>query len=278
MLLASYTLNNTRLLLLSGIGRPYDPGTGQVVVGRNYSYQTMGKIPLFFNDREFNRFMGGGASGTIIDEFNGDNFDHAGLGFIGGAYVSMNTSGNLPIKFHPVPPGTPRWGSAWKKAGAQNFNRSLMMSVHGGCQSFRSNYLDLDPTYRDVYSLPLLRMTFDFKDNDRKMQTYVTNKALEICKAMKPAQISASPTIGKFSIVPYQCTHNNGGAIAGSDPATSTVHKYLQCWDAPNVFVVGTSAFPRNSANNPTGTVGALACWVVDAIKDQYLKRSSAMV
>jgi gluconate 2-dehydrogenase alpha chain len=46
----------------------------------------------------------------------------------------------------------------------------------------------------------------------------------------------------------------------------------------PNVFVVGASAYPQNSANSPTGTVGALACWTADAIKDTYLKRPGALV
>ena len=34
--------------------------------------------------------------------------------------------------------------------------------------SYRGNYLDLDPTYRDVYGQPLLRMTFDFTDNEHE--------------------------------------------------------------------------------------------------------------
>ena len=38
------------------------------------------------------------------------------------------------------------------------------------------------------------------------------------------------------------------------------------------------SAFPQNSTNPPTGTVGALACWGADAIKDDYLKQPRALV
>ena len=30
----------------------------------------------------------------------------------------------------------------------------------------RDNYLDLDPTYKDRHGRPLLRMTFDFPDNE----------------------------------------------------------------------------------------------------------------
>ncbi len=37
--------------------------------------------------------------------------------------------------------------------------------------------------------------------------------------------------------MPYQSTHNTGGAIMGNNPRTSAVNKYLQSWDVPNVFV-----------------------------------------
>lgn len=40
VVLCAFSINNVRLLLLSGIGRPYDPATGQGVVGRNYTHQT----------------------------------------------------------------------------------------------------------------------------------------------------------------------------------------------------------------------------------------------
>ena len=72
VVLATYCFNNTRLLLLSGIGKPYDPQTGRGVVGRNYSYQTGGRVHVFFDDREFNPFIGGGQVNTSIDELNGD--------------------------------------------------------------------------------------------------------------------------------------------------------------------------------------------------------------
>ena len=85
--------------------------------------------------------------------------------------------------------------------------------------------------------------------------------------------MTVRPVAGNYDIVPYQSTHNTGGVAMGADPATSAVNKYLQSWDVPNVFVIGASAFPQNSANNPTATVGALACWAADAIKDSYLRR-----
>jgi gluconate 2-dehydrogenase alpha chain len=68
------------------------------------------------------------------------------------------------------------------------------------------------------------------------------------------------------------------GRGLGADPATSVVNKYPQSWDVSNVFVIGGSAFPQNAANPPTGTIGALACWAADSIKDLTLKRPGALV
>ena len=44
------------------------------------------------------------------------------------------------------------------------------------------------------------------------------------------------------------------------------------------VFIVGGSAFPQNAGNPPTETIGMLACWAADGIKDVYLKKQGAMV
>src|SRR3989440_1388228 len=274
VLLPSYVFNNVRMMLLSGIGKPYDPAANTGVVGRNYAYQTPSGVTLFFEDKVFNQFMAAGGLGMTIDEFNGDNFDHSGLGFIGGGFLQAATSGSRPIEVRPVPRGTPRWGSEWKRAVATYFNRSFPITIQGACQSYRGNYLDLDPTYRDAYGLPLLRMTFDRRENEHKMSLWLTDKAAQIAKAIGPSKMNVAPRTEKYTIVPYQSTHNTGGAIMGADPATSAVNKYLQSWAVPNVFVVGASAFPQNGGYNPTGTVGALTYWALDAITSRHLKRS----
>jgi gluconate 2-dehydrogenase alpha chain len=278
VLLTSYVFGNVRLMLLSGIGKPYDPVRGEGVVGRNYAYQALSGVTLFFEDKELNRFMGAGALGTAVDDWNGDNFDHGGLGFIGGGYVDALSLGSRPIASHPVPPGTPRWGSGWKKAVARYYNRSFDIDCHGACQSYRNNHLDLDPTYRDALGRPLLRLTFDFHENEYRMADYLLQRALEIARAIGPATMSLDRCAGPYSIVPYQTTHNTGGAAMGADPATSAVNRYLQSWDVPNVFVVGASAFPQNAGYNPSGTVGALTYLCADAIKSRYLKRPGPLV
>jgi gluconate 2-dehydrogenase alpha chain len=278
VILCAYILHNVRLMLLSGIGAPYNGSTGEGVVGRNYAYQIVSGVDVFYDDKTINPFVGAGALGIGIDDYNGDNFDHSGLGFIGGGYLACWNTNGRPIEYHPVPKGTPSWGSKWKRAVAKNYLRSVTISTHGAVMSHRTNYLDLDPTYHDVYGQPLMRMTFDYTDNEHKMSDYLTDRAADIAKAMKGREINPKKRTGNYSIVPYQTTHNTGGAVMGADPKTSVVNRYLQSWDVSNLFVMGAGAFPQNPGYNPTGTIGALTYWTADAIKSQYLKNPGPLV
>lgn len=279
VILCSFGINNVRHLLNSKIGTPYDPRTGEGLVGKNYTYQTMSSVTVFYDgSRRINPFMGAGALGTAIDDYNGDNFDHGGLGFIGGAYIAAYSTGGRPIEFHPVPPGTPRWGAEWKKAVARHYNHTAVIGCHGSSMASRSNYLSLDPTYRDVYGQPLLRMTFDFPKNDLAMADYVTKRATEVGQIMGGRIVAIGERSAPYSIVPYQTTHNTGGAIIGADRSQGVVNRYLQSWDLPNLFVMGACVFPQNPGYNPTGTVGALAYWAAAAIKSTYLKNPGPLV
>jgi gluconate 2-dehydrogenase alpha chain len=278
IILCAYQLHNVHLLLLSGIGKPYESSTGEGVVGKNYAYQITSSVDVFFDDKYINPFIGAGALGMVIDDFNGDNFDHSGLGFIGGGYIAAWNTNGRPIETHPVPKGTPTWGSKWKHAVAANYLKTVSIATHGAVMSHRNNSLDLDTTYHDVHGRPLMRMTFDFTDNEHKMSDYLTERATDIAKAMKPREFNAKKRSGHYSIVPYQTTHNTGGAMMGSDPKSSVVNRYLQSWDVSNLFVMGSCAFPQNAGYNPTGTVGALTYWAADAIKTQYLKNPGALV
>lgn len=279
VVLSAFSFHNPRLMLLSGIGRPYDPATGEGAVGRNYAYQTMSAVTLFYDeDVRLNQFMGAGALGTVISDFVGDNYDHSKLGFIGGAYIAAYTTGMRPIEAHPTPPGTPRWGLGWKRAVARHYNHTGALQCHGQSNTTRTNYLDLDPTYRDAYGQPLLRMTFDFPKNDVAFSNYVTDRAEEIGLRMGARQVLAGRRSTPYSVVPYQTTHNTGGAIMGADPRTSACNRFGQTWDVPNVFVTGAALFPQNASYNPTATVGALAYWEAAAIRDRYLKAPGPLV
>jgi gluconate 2-dehydrogenase alpha chain len=281
VVLSAYSIFNVLLLMHSGIGEMYDPVANTGVIGRNYTHQCMSSVNGFFDPKKFNfnPFIASGAIGMCIDEFNGDNFDHGPHGFVGGGYLGQVQTNGRPIETTPVPEGTPKWGGDWKKAVARYYLSNLKGgSIHGSMYSYRDVYLDLDPTYKDRFGRPLVRMTIDFHDNELKAAEFMTNKYAEIVKAMGAETVEKNPRKGPYDVTKYQTTHLNGGAIMGADPNTSALNRYCQSWDVSNLFVTGASAFPQNAGYNPTGTVGALAFWTAKAIREQYLKNPGPLV
>src|SRR4029077_6153934 len=104
------------LMLTAGIGQPYDPRTGKGVVGKNFCLQVMSGVQIFVQ-AEINPFIGTGVNPAAIYDFQGDNFDHAGLGFFGGGYLYPSISGGRPVPGCAGPPGAPRGGGAGGGAG-----------------------------------------------------------------------------------------------------------------------------------------------------------------
>jgi gluconate 2-dehydrogenase alpha chain len=277
VVLAAFTMSNTKLLLTSGIGKPYEPLTQQGVVGKNFCYQTNSGVTLFMKDRWFNPFLATGSTQIVMDDFNNDNFDHSGLGFLGGGGIGASMFGGRPIKSRHLPPGTPKWGTAWKKANADWYAHAMTLGIQGSCYPHRDNYLSLDPTYSDAYGQPLLRMTFDFRENELKMSDYVTRKMADIAKAAGADIVGpAVPRKPPYDTRQYQSTHVTGGTIMGTDPKDSVVSPHLQHWDAQNLFVVGASVYPHNSGYNPTGPLAALALRLGDDLV-RYVARPQMM-
>ncbi|MCI3205869.1 MULTISPECIES: GMC family oxidoreductase [Pandoraea] len=281
VIMAAYQMHNVRLLLLSGIGKPYDPKTGEGVVGKNYAYQMNGAVNVLLpKGTQLNPFVGTGAGGVSMDDLNGDQFDHGPLGFVGGASIRHIRYGGRPIKMTPTVPGTPAWGSKWKAGIADAYQRYMTIGISGSVMSYRDACLDLDPTYKDAYGVPLLRMTFDWHDNEYNMLGYMGDRMEEVGRAMNPEKVFRA--IRKkgthYDTRIYQSTHTTGGAIMGTNPSNSVVNRYLQSWDVSNVFVMGASAFPQNMGYNPTGVVAALAYWSAKAIREQYLKNAGPLV
>jgi gluconate 2-dehydrogenase alpha chain len=282
VILSAYTIFNVQLLLLSGIGKAYDPVANQGVIGRNFTHQTISDVTSFFDPKKFtfNPFIASGSIGMCIDEFNGDNFDHGPHGFVGGGYMGQVQTNGRPIETTPTPPGTPKWGAGWKQAVRESYQSALKpgTGVHGSMYSYRDVYLDLDPTYQDRFKRPLVRITMDFHDNELKQNAFLTDRFAEVFQAMGARQVVKEYRKGPYDITAYQTTHLCGGAVMGTDPKTSAINRYLQSWDVPNLFVMGASGFPQNAGYNPTGTLAALAYWSAEAIRSKYLKNPGPLL
>jgi gluconate 2-dehydrogenase alpha chain len=280
VMLASWTLNNPRLLMLSKIGARYDPVTGKGTVGRNLTHQVTARMRYFF-DKPLNNFMGAGGAGTSISDFDGGEGVDGFPGAMRGGNIRLSSPGEGPIaSWGLVPPGeTERdWGSAFKKAALRWHDRAISVTCEAEHLAYRDNYLDLDPTYTDKYGDPLTRMTLDWNDHERAVGSMLLEVNGRIAKAMN---VKATPVnerlLDRYSLNSYQSTHVNGGAIMGASPETSVVNTWLQHWQMPNLWVAGASAFPQNGSGNPTLTVLALTLRSADAFINEYVKNPRAL-
>ena len=229
---------------------------------------------MFFAE-PLNRFMGAGAAGYTISDFDGDVFDHSSLPFLRGGLLRVTSTGLRPIASFGVLPSSVKatWGSEWKKASTYYFDRTATIGFSGEHLAYRENFMDLDPVYRDKFGDPLLRFTMDWQDNERKMAEYFTPKAVEIARAMGAQEIVPFAGLRRYDTRRYQTTHIQGGTVMGTSPEDSVLNSYSQHWQVPNLFVLGASGFPQNPGPNPTPTVLAMAYRTADAIIERYLKR-----
>lgn len=282
VIVSAYTLMNIKLLLLStsnahGAGVGNDRG----MVGKNYTYQLGGggSSGLFDGER-LNQFMANGGVQSLIHDFNADNFDHSDLDFIGGGSIGSGAGERNPISSVGGVSGDngESWGQGWKDALKKNWDSIAGVGLQGESLPYEDQYLDLDPTYRDRFGFPLLRLTFDWHQNDYNLVRYLSVKMAEILQHMGATNIQTQKELNPYTIAPYQSTHCTGGAIMGTDPGNSVTNKYGQVWDTPNVFVTGAALFPQNAGMNPTGTVLALAYLAGDGIVNQYMKSPGDLI
>jgi gluconate 2-dehydrogenase alpha chain len=278
----SFTLANSHLLLVSGIGEAYDPATGKGTVGRNYAFQLWGASDFLLAGQTFDPWIGAGGLGQIIDDYDCDNFDHRavpGKPFVGGGYIGLFQYGNQPIG--TLAPGSGKdamWGSALKRKMADTYAGALQVQAMGANQSYKDCYLSLDPTYKDPYGRPLLRVTYDIKENDRLMSRFLVDQCERIAKAMGGKILDRIDRASPFDTTQFQTTHNSGGTAASATPDKGVVNKFGQTWSTPNVFVYGASQFPQTPGRNPTMTVGATTLLGLDAVVKTYVKSPGAMV
>jgi gluconate 2-dehydrogenase alpha chain len=289
VVLSSWTLNNTKLLLLSTIGERYDPVSGKGTLGASLTHQVRaagGAGRILFNE-PLNGFMGAGGQGTGLDDFNGPNgLPEDGSILRGGTFSSGGGGGSPLASFGSIPPGAaPRtWGSQWKKAAIEWYDRIGSGGGYSGEHfAYRQNFIDLDPTYTDKWGDPLARITLDWTGHEQRQAQFAAKVLVRLTEAV--ARVAKAKVIGggrgrgdgRYRVDSYNSTHVQGGAIMGASPETSVVNPYLQHWRMPNLFVIGASAFPQNTAMHPTVTAVALAQRTADALVDRYFRNPGAL-
>ncbi len=257
VLLASYTYENSRLLLLSK-SRAYPKGlaNNRGQVGKHYfgHWSTAGGVTALF-PFDINVWYGLPAQGTTVDEWADDNFDHTGLGFIGGTSLHVHT------EMHPIDAASmatfgrsPGWGSNWKRFVRQNAARFVAPYLQTSTFPYESTFLDLDDMVRDPLGDPVCRVTTSAKENETHSVEFAQKKMEQWFRTAGAIEVSLLPPV-----VPGLSTHAFGGTRMGSNPETSLVDQWGFAHETPNLGILGASTMGTSGARNPTLTVQALA-------------------
>ena len=280
VILAPFIYDNTRLLLISKTSKfPNGLANSNGQLGKNVMAHIGARVFAAFDDRFVNIYMGPSAQKHSLDDFNADNFDHSGLGFIRGGQVSVSTADleagpiGTSITMNP-PPGTPRWGAAYRDFFAKYFARHAAIVAQTENLPYADQTIDLDPDVRDQWGMPAPRVTYDWRrPNELARVEYLYQKLEGIGHAMGASQVWRSP---QGNGAPG--AHHEGGTRMGNDPKTSVVNRYGQTWDISNLFLIGSSTFPTMSGFNPTLTIQALAYMSADAIAKRYKSKPGPLV
>jgi gluconate 2-dehydrogenase alpha chain len=256
VLLASYTYENSRLLLLSK-SKAYPNGLsnnhGQV--GRHYFAHWADFVSALF-PYDINMWYGLPAQGVTVDDFSDDLYDHSGLGFIGGTSLHVRTERH-PVEAADV--GTfgraPMWGSRWKAFIRDNAGRLAATYLQTSTFPYETSFLDLDPEVRDPLGDPVCRITTGgAKENERRAAQYAQTKMEEWFRAAGAIEVAKPPLNG-----PGISTHAYGGTRMGDNPETNVVDQWCFSHEAPNLGILGASVMGTSGARNPTLTAQALA-------------------
>jgi gluconate 2-dehydrogenase alpha chain len=259
VLLASYTYENTRLLLLSkSTAYPSGLSNKHGQVGKHYfghwdAQAGVGVSALFPFD--LNTWYGAIAQGVVVDDWADDNFDHAGFGFIGGyslhAYHEKHPIGSAAMSTFGR---APAWGSQWKAFVRENAGRWTSAYLQGTSFPYENTWLDLDPEVKDPLGDPVCRVTSGPKENEPRAAQFATAKMEEWFRAAGAVEVIK--TVGSG---PTLSTHAFGGTRMGDNPETNVVDQWGFSHEAPNLGILGGSVMGTNGARNPTLTLQALA-------------------
>ena len=167
---------------------------------------------------DLNIWYGANAQAVVVNDWADDNFDHSGLGFIGGASLTMNHEVH-PIASADMPTfgRAPAWGSKWK-AFVRRERRPLAGSLRAvQLASLREHYLDLDPEVKDPLGDPVCRITSGPKENEPRASAYAAAKAEEWFRAAGRHRGRHDPGAGEG---PNLSWHAVGGTRMGDNPET----------------------------------------------------------
>ena len=273
VMLPPTSFNNVRLhaaLRASASPTTRSPNAG--VVGRNYAYQSAGRVTLFFEDKAFNPFMGGGARGTVDRRIQRRQLRPCGARLLRRRlHLGRQQRRRAPIELHPCRRARRTGARTGSRPWRSTTTATSASRCHGGCQSYRAELprsrSDLPRRQRPAAPAHDLRLA---RERAQDVGAASTKKADEIAKAIGPSKMSVAPHAGNTASCPTRARTTSAARSMGADPrrarSTSTRSRgtcRTSSWSA--------AARSRRTAAQPHRNRRRATCWALDAIKDRYL-------
>ena len=240
-----------RLLLNSSSSRfPDGLANSSGAVGKHLMFNTYFGVNAQF-DQPLNEFKSVQNTRMVQDFYETD----PKRGFYGGGAIDARFD-RYPISFAltGLPPGTAAWGEDFAKTLSHQFTRSMFFGTHGTSLPVETNSISIDPSLKDAWGLPCMRVTYNDHPDDLRCAEFLAARASEI------AQAAGAIKTWPERILPQTLTvHLLGTCRMGNDAKTSVIDRFHRAHDVPNLFICDGSSMVTSSRGQPTETISALA-------------------
>jgi choline dehydrogenase-like flavoprotein len=238
-----------RLLLNSASARfPHGLANSSGFVGKYLMFNQQTAVHAVF-EHELNEYKSVQVTRVVHDFYDSD----PRRGFYGGGGIDGRI-GPQPTRWALASGGSlPRWGAALKER-LEAFPRSMVAAAHGTSLPLEGNSISLDPSLKDAWGIPAMRVTYKDHPDDLANARFLVDRSVEIMQAAGAQKVWAEDVVAKTSSV-----HMMGTCRMGKDPAQSVTDAYHRAHDVPNLFICDGSSFVTSGRGQPTMTIQALA-------------------
>ncbi|HWI89758.1 MAG TPA: GMC family oxidoreductase [Flavisolibacter sp.] len=159
----------------------------------------------------------------------------------------------------------PGIGAEWKESMTKPGDWFAYFEAYGETLPDHNNMVTLSEDKKDKWGLPLLKISMEYRENERKMRVDMQQTAVDMLKAAELDWVSPFDYKG----APGTVIHEMGTARMGNDPKTSVLNKWNQSHDIANLFVTDGSCMVSSPCQNPSLTYMALTARACDyAVKE----------
>ena len=258
VVLAANGAETTRLLLMSETPRfPQGLANSSGKVGRNLMFNGQTAAMGLF-EHPLNEYKSVQVTRIIHDYYDSD----PRRGFYGGGGIDARMSaGPLLFSLFGLPPGAPTWGAEYKRMIREYVTNTMEVAGHTTSLPLETNTITLDPTVKDKWGRPALRVTYHDHPDDLKTMRFLQDRSKDLLRAAGARRIWA-PDVAPTTVA----AHLLGTARMGNDPRTSVVDRFHRAHDVRNLFICDGSSFVTSGRGQPTMTIQALAFRAADHI------------